>query len=106
MRAAIVLVIALAVLIAVHEADASCSSICRYRCRRCRGFIWINIFGRCYCKCYGCRSEQTIKFPVSGENERQSQIFPKMDGINNMEHNEYFQQGNGDAIEQQGELDM
>nr|QHR84776.1 mytilin 2 [Trichomya hirsuta] len=100
MKVAIILAIALAVILAVQEAEASCASSCKSRCRSrgCKYFVSVRYRYHCYCKCLRCSSEHTLKFPVtqSAENEGPSQMFPQMDGMNNMEDNEHYQQGETD----------
>ncbi|XP_071138162.1 uncharacterized protein [Mytilus edulis] len=73
MKVAVILAIALAVLLIVHESEAGCASRCKAKCagRRCKGWASASFRGRCYCKCFRCGSEHTMQFP---ENEGSSQM--------------------------------
>ncbi|XP_052069420.1 uncharacterized protein LOC127708554 [Mytilus californianus] len=77
MKVAIILAIALAVILEVHEADAGCASKCKAVCRRrrCAGYDWVLWGGRCYCICSRCAIDHTMKFL---KNEGSSEMFPHM----------------------------
>nr|QHR84772.1 pseudomytilin [Mytilus californianus] len=67
MKTAIILVIALYVLFAVQDADASCRTRCRFKCfgRGCGAYFAAQYGDFCYCKCYRCASESVNKISVS-----------------------------------------
>nr|ADC29470.1 mytilin-3 precursor [Mytilus coruscus] len=101
MKVAIILAIALAVLLIVHESDASCASRCKSRCRarRCKGYAAVSFGKRCICKCFRCASEHTMKFP---ENEGSTQMFPQINDNEGTELPQDIPKGHTD----QGETGM
>nr|AJQ21528.1 Mytilin K [Mytilus galloprovincialis] len=85
MKVAIILAFALAVALAIHEADAylSCRQVakrvCKIRCkvRGCRNYLSRCYRCHIYCKCERCATEHTMKFPEN-EGIYPPQMFPQM----------------------------
>ncbi|VDI11198.1 Hypothetical predicted protein, partial [Mytilus galloprovincialis] len=66
MKTANILVIALCVLFAVQEADASCRIRCRLKCfgRGCGAYFAAQRGPFCLCKCYRCANESVTKIDI------------------------------------------
>ncbi|XP_052072731.1 uncharacterized protein LOC127710808 [Mytilus californianus] len=111
MKVAIILAIALAVLLIVHETDAGCASRCKSRCRarRCKGYAAVSYGRRCICKCFRCASEHTMKFPEN-EGSSPTEMFPQMIDNENTDLFQDIQKGETEHIQkgetEQGETDM
>ncbi|XP_071136732.1 uncharacterized protein [Mytilus edulis] len=74
MKTANILVIALYVLFAVQEANASCRTRCRLKCfgRRCGAFFAAQRGTFCLCKCYRCANESVTKIDIKQIEEQSS----------------------------------